>query len=66
MELNGKKTMSVPEAGKVYFNLGRNASYAAARRGEIPVIKVGGLKRVPVIAMEERLKAAGSQPVKAA
>ena len=32
------KTMSVPEAGKLYFDLGRNASYEAAKRGDLPVI----------------------------
>jgi len=31
-----KKTLSVPEAGREYFNLGRNAAYAAASRGDIP------------------------------
>ena len=33
--------MPVPEAGEKYFGLGRNASYAAAARGEIPTIRVG-------------------------
>jgi hypothetical protein len=28
-------TLSVPEAGKRYFALSRNAAYAAAARGEI-------------------------------
>jgi len=45
-------TMSVPEAGKRYFGLSRNGSYAAAERGEIPTIKIGRLLRVPVRAME--------------
>jgi len=27
------KTLPVPEAGRKYFGLGRNASYAAAKRG---------------------------------
>ena len=49
------KTISVPEAGKEYFGLSRNASYAAAERGDIPVIKVGKLLRVPVRALEEML-----------
>jgi hypothetical protein len=49
------KTMSVPEAGMEYFNLSRNASYAAAQRGEIPTIKIGKLLRVPVRALEEKL-----------
>ena len=37
-----RPTMAVPEAGKKYFGLGRNASYEAARRGEIPTIRIGG------------------------
>jgi hypothetical protein len=49
------QTMSVPEAGKKYFGLSRNGSYAAAERGEIPTIDVGRLKRVPVRAMERKL-----------
>ncbi len=46
------KTMSVPEAGKVYFDLSKNASYEAARRGDIPTIRVGRLLRVSVAVME--------------
>jgi hypothetical protein len=38
------KTLTVPEAGRVYFDLGRNASYEA------------GL-RVPVLALERMLEA---------
>jgi hypothetical protein len=49
------KTMTVPEAGKEYFGLSRNASYAAAERGDIPTIKIGRLLRVPIRALEERL-----------
>ena len=49
------KTMTVPEAGKLYFGLSRCASYAAAERGEIPVIQIGKLLRVPVRALEEML-----------
>ena len=45
-------TISVPEAGQKYFGLSRNGSYAEAERGEIPTIKIGRLKRVPVRAME--------------
>ncbi len=47
-----RKMMSVPEAGDIYYELGRNASYEAARRGDIPTIRVGRLLRVPVAAME--------------
>jgi hypothetical protein len=45
-------TISVPEAGKRYFGLCRNAAYDAAGRGDIPVIKIGRLLRVPVLALE--------------
>jgi hypothetical protein len=50
-------TISVPEAGRAYFDLSRNAAYAAARRGDIPTIKIGKLLRVPVRALEQKLNA---------
>jgi ribosomal protein S14 len=49
------KTLSVPQAGREYFNLSRNAAYEAARRGEIPTIRIGRLLRVPVVALERML-----------
>jgi excisionase family DNA binding protein len=55
------KTMTVPEAGKEYFGLSRNASYAAAERGEIPTIRIGRLLRVPVCALEEMLENASKK-----
>ena len=48
-------TLSVPEAGKKYYGIGRNAAYRAADRGEIPTIQVGGLRRVPVVRIEKML-----------
>jgi len=48
-------TMSVPDAGKQYFGLSRNAAYDAAARGDIPVIRIGRLLRVPVRALERML-----------
>jgi len=56
MNVQGPKTISVPEAGKMYFALGKNASYAAAHRGEIPVIQIGNRLRVPVVALERMLE----------
>jgi 5-formyltetrahydrofolate cyclo-ligase len=53
------KTLSVPDAGKKYFDLGRNASYAAAARGDIPTMRVGRKLRVPVVAMDRRLERLG-------
>lgn len=52
------ETMSVPDAGKKYYDLCRGASYAAADRGDIPTVRVGRLLRVPVRAMEALLDAA--------
>ena len=53
------KTMSVIEAGRM-LGVGRDAAYEAARRGEIPVIRIGKLLRVPTIALERMLEQAGS------
>ena len=57
--LEQPKTLSVPEAGRRYFNLSRNSSYEAASRGELPTIRIGRLLRVPVIALERMLSAEG-------
>ena len=54
-------TISVPEAGRRYYKIGRDASYEAAKRGDIIVMQVGKLKRVPVAAMERKLQRAGEQ-----
>ncbi len=60
MEHDAPKTLSVPQAGKRYFDLAKNASYEAAKRGELPVIKIGGRLRVPIVALERMLASAGS------
>jgi hypothetical protein len=61
VDQNAPMTLSVPVAGKKYFDLGRNASYAAARRGELPVIRIGSRLRVPVVALEQMLAQAGER-----
>lgn len=45
-ETDARLTYDVPEAGRK-AGLGRNASYEAVRRGEIPSIKIGGRILVP-------------------
>jgi Helix-turn-helix domain len=50
------KTLSVPEAGRLYFRIGRNAAYAAAKRGELPAIKIGARLRVPIVALEKMME----------
>jgi excisionase family DNA binding protein len=52
------KTLSVPEAGR-WLGIGRNAAYEAARRGDIPTIRIGRLLRVPVVALERKLEEVG-------
>jgi helix-turn-helix protein len=56
------KTISVPEAGQVYFGLAKNAAYKAAHRGDIPVIRIGRMLRVPVVALERMLEEARPTP----
>jgi hypothetical protein len=53
-------TYSIPVAGGM-AGLARNASYAAARRGEIPVMDFGWKKRVPG-AKWRRILAEGREP----
>lgn len=52
-------TMSVwPDAGK-RLGVCKDAAYAAAHAGEIPVIRIGRLLRVPVAAFEKMLEGQG-------
>ncbi len=53
------KTLDVPTAGRLYFGLSKNGSYLAAQRGDIPTIRIGGRRRVPVAALERMLEQAG-------
>jgi hypothetical protein len=54
-----RPTMSVPAAGRKYFGLAKNASYEAAKRGEIPTIKIGSRLFAVVAALERMLVEAG-------
>ena len=49
-----RQTLTVPEAGKV-LGIGRNSAYEAARRGQIPVIRLGRRLLVPVAALRRLL-----------
>lgn len=61
-DINPQKCLTylVPEAGEM-LGLTRNASYAAAKRGDIPTIRIGKLIRVPKAAFEELLARAGAK-----
>jgi hypothetical protein len=61
MMKNERKTLSVPEAGQLYFGMGRDAAYNAAKRGDLPVIRFGRLLRVSVPALEKMLDAEVAQ-----
>jgi excisionase family DNA binding protein len=50
----------VPEAGAL-LGLTRNGSYEAAKRGDIPTIRIGGLIKVPKAAFHRMI----DQPAKA-
>lgn len=54
----GLEVLAVPvvEAGEA-VGLGRSASYAAARRGDIPTVKIGSRLLVPVDIFREQLRA---------
>lgn len=48
-------TISVTDAGKLFFGLARNAAYSAAKRGDIPTVKIGGRIMVPVVPLAAKL-----------
>jgi excisionase family DNA binding protein len=50
-----------PDAGQA-LGLSRNATYEAARRGEIPTIRFGRLIKVPTAALRRMLENAGQKP----
>ena len=54
--IEAPKTLSVPHAGRMYFDLSRGAAYAAAARGDIPTIRIGRKLRVPIVAIERMLE----------
>jgi hypothetical protein len=55
-----RRWMLVPDAGRLYYGLCKNAAYDAAGRGDIPTVRVGRLLRVPIHKMEEKFGDAGA------
>ena len=49
-------TISVPEAGK-RLGLSRNSAYQAAKKGELPVLRIGHRLLVSIFALNEMLGA---------
>jgi excisionase family DNA binding protein len=62
---DGRLVYKVPEAGRM-LGLTRNGSYEAAKRGDIPIIRIGKLIRVPKAAFHRMLDQAGIRPLSAA
>ena len=56
-ELDKPQVVSVVRAGRL-LGLGRTASYEAARRGDLPVIRIGRRYVVPLRALEKMLDGA--------
>jgi excisionase family DNA binding protein len=53
-ECSQRKTCTIGEAGEM-LGIGRAASYEAARRGDIPTLKIGRRIVVPLAALERLL-----------
>ncbi len=63
--LKAQLTMTVPEAARC-LGIGRNQGYEAARRGDIPVLRIGKRLLVPVAALQAILEdPARRQPAQA-
>lgn len=58
-ERGKRQTLTVEEAGAV-LGIGRTAAYEAARRGEIPAIRIGRRLLVPRQALENMLSDNGA------
>ena len=54
-EALARATISVPDAGALFFGLARNAAYEAAKKGDIPTIRIGGRIVVPVAPLAEQV-----------
>jgi excisionase family DNA binding protein len=53
-EQSAKRTMTVEEAARA-LGLSRNGAYEAARRGDLPTIRMGRRLLVPIAAFEALL-----------
>lgn len=58
----GSLVYEIPEVARL-LGMSRNAAYEAARRGDIPTIRIGKLIRVPKHALNQILERAGRSNV---
>lgn len=54
-EILSEPTTSVPEAGR-FLGLGRNGAYEAAKRGDIPTVRIGYKIRVPTALLKKMIE----------
>lgn len=54
-EALARPTISVPDAGRLFFGLARQAAYNAAKAGDLPTVKIGRRLVVPVAPLAEQL-----------
>lgn len=59
-----RKTLTVEEAGRV-LGLGRSAAYNAAKRGQLPTLRIGHRVLVPRAALDRLIDAATVAPADA-
>ena len=57
-----KKTLTIAEAGEA-LGIGRSAAYEAAKRGEIPAIRIGRRLLVPTARLEQLLDGSWRNPI---
>lgn len=53
--MSEREVISVPEAGQ-RLGISRNSAYDAARRGEIPTIRIGKRLLVPIVAFQRLIE----------
>jgi excisionase family DNA binding protein len=58
--MDERLALTVEEAGR-RIGIGRSAAYDAARRGELPTLRIGRRLIVPLAAFERMLLEAGSE-----
>jgi excisionase family DNA binding protein len=57
-----RQTLTVQEAARV-LGISRSSAYEAARRGELPTVRIGRRYVVPRVALERMLSQAGQTAV---
>jgi hypothetical protein len=54
-----RPTADVPAVGKVFFGLGKHASYRAAAKGDIATVRVGGRLRAITAPLRKLIQSEG-------